>query len=189
MIRTKNLRIKKNKLVILLNMLFYVFIIAIIISTTIFMFSTEKNKSIFGFRHYTILSDSMFPTYKKGDLIFIKLASYEEVKVNDAITFYINDNSPITVTHRVTKILHEDGKTKFITKGDKNNSEDIAAVDGENVVGIVCGSFPKLGSIINTLINHIFIIVTILVVLIILNIYTQTFNKTRKSKYKRKYKF
>lgn len=69
----------------------------------------------FDFQMFQVISGSMEPTIKVGDIIIIKKSN--DVKVGDVVT-YIDDNEYIT--HRVVSI----DKDKVVTKGDANNTND-----------------------------------------------------------------
>ena len=96
---------------------------------------------ILGYKPYTVLSSSMNPTYKVGDLVYAKKVKFSEVKVGDALVFKTNGQT--TVTHRVVKINKED--KSFTTRGDANNIEDGNPVYYTNIIGVVKFSIPKLG--------------------------------------------
>ena len=52
------------------------------------------------------------------------------------------------MTHRIVRVeTAEDGSLSFVTKGDANNTEDIAPVAAENVVGIYKARIPALGDV------------------------------------------
>ena len=98
-----------------------------------------------------VLSGSMEPTIKAGDLILSKTAEADEIKVGDVISFYDpagNGNS--VVTHRVIEIVDDgDGTYSWRTQGDGNGGvPDRLAVPFENLVGRWDGvRFPGLGSV------------------------------------------
>ena len=98
---------------------------------------------ILGYKPYTVLSSSMNPAYKVGDLVFAKKVEFSDVKVGDALVF--KTNGQVTVTHRVTKINTTD--KSFITRGDANKIDDSKPVYYDNIVGVVKFSIPKLGYI------------------------------------------
>jgi signal peptidase len=97
-----------------------------------------------------VLSDSMYPDIKSGDLIICNTIDPEEIKVDDVISFYDPaSKSSAVVTHKVIEIIEEDdGGRSFRTKGINNNSEDRLAVPDEDVVGKYNGfRIPALGNI------------------------------------------
>ena len=99
---------------------------------------------LLGYRPFAILSPSMTPEYRVGDLIYVKGEEFENIGVGDVITCVVDDNLT-TVTHRVVRV---DAEEKcFFTKGDANDSEDTAPRYYENVVGVVKFSIPFIGYI------------------------------------------
>lgn len=95
-----------------------------------------------GFQPYTILSGSMSPQYKVGDMIYIRSVSPESIEEGDVISFKIGDTQTV-VTHRVVAVNREE--RTFTTKGDANNTVDGQPVRYENVLGVVKFSIPKIG--------------------------------------------
>ena len=90
-----------------------------------------------------VLTESMDPQIKSGDLIITKKAEASEVKVGDVITFFDPEgNGTSVVTHRVIKIETDEktGKLTFRTQGDNNDIEDRLSVPAENVIGIWTGT-------------------------------------------------
>ena len=129
----------------------YLFAVGVIIAAVLFATSKSPNKSFFGYRYYTVLTPSMSPTYKTGDMVFVKLQNASDINVGDVITFNPSSNSNAYLTHRVTEKLENyegTGVTCFRTKGDANDSEDAMLIDQERVIGSVRFSIPKLGYIV-----------------------------------------
>ena len=95
-----------------------------------------------GYTPYAILSGSMTPKYKTGDLVYVKRVPPEEIRPGDVITFVANSDL-LVVTHRVVEADLEKGF--FRTKGDANDTPDGAPVWFENVLGRAEFGIPKLG--------------------------------------------
>ncbi len=112
----------------------------LIINITLFIKSNtnkEEVPSIGGYLPMIVLTDSMSPHIKGGDLIICHTIAPENVKKEDIIAFFDPaGNGTSVVTHRVIEIVQEDGKLFFRTKGDNNLSEDRVLVPAENLVGI-----------------------------------------------------
>ncbi len=109
--------------------------------------SADEVPSIGGITPMIVLTDSMDPEIKSGDLIFTKAVDPESVEVGDIITFFDPDgNGTSTVTHRVVEVLREDG-LQFRTKGDANNTEDRTPVPAENLIGVYRMRLPGLGQV------------------------------------------
>lgn len=96
-----------------------------------------------------VLTDSMYPDIKSGDLIFTKNADASEIEVGDTISFTDPaGNGTSIVTHQVIEIYEEDGVTFFRTKGINNNTEDTAAVPEGMLIGEYTGvRIPMAGHV------------------------------------------
>ena len=97
---------------------------------------------------YTILSPSMYPTIKPGDIII----TYKEDAYfkGDVITFVSTSSisSGKTITHRIySDPIEMNGKMQYTTKGDNNPTPDSAPVNEDNVLGKVLFKIPKAGYI------------------------------------------
>lgn len=94
--------------------------------------------NLIGMKTYVVTSGSMEPLYPVGSLIYIKTVQPNEVKVNDAITFYM-ENTEIVATHQVYEIDEE--KRQFRTQGVNNKDEngniisDARPVNFSNLIG------------------------------------------------------
>jgi len=81
---------------------------------------------------FTIEGDSMYPSLRNGDLVYVQHKNFDAVKVNDIVVFsatYKGDN--IVVCHRVVARNY-----MFLnTCGDNNLSNDNFVVTRENFIG------------------------------------------------------
>ncbi len=106
---------------------------------TILVFTSERNNGVpnlFGIMPMSVESDSMSPTFKKGDLIFVKQVDLFELNKDDVITFYaIVDGNRIKNTHRIIEINEFDGGRSFITRGDNNPVNDENNVNPSDIIG------------------------------------------------------
>ncbi len=126
----------------------YLLAAGIIIAALLFAASNSPNKSLFGYRYYTILTPSMEPAYKVGDMVFVKITKADSINVGDVITFNPSQDSEAYLTHRVAEKLTDyqgTGVTCFRTKGDANDSEDSFLIDEDRVIGVVKLGIPKIG--------------------------------------------
>lgn len=98
---------------------------------------------------YTILSQSMYPKIKAGDIVITYKNKNNIYNIGDIITFTSTGNisNGITITHRVTDIYKVNDLYTYKTKGDNNNTEDLSTVPAENVIGRVVFRIPKAGYI------------------------------------------
>ena len=98
-----------------------------------------------GIEPYVVLSGSMEPRLETGSLCFInKKDKFESLKKNDIIAFKMKDGS--LVTHRVVEI----DNNGIVTKGDANESNDLALVNKNNYVGKTIFSIPKIGYVVKS---------------------------------------
>lgn len=128
-----------------------IFSIGIVVAAVLFAVNKSPQKSIFGYRYYTVLTPSMNPTYKVGDLVFVKLSHAEDIAIDDVITFNPSSETDAYLTHRVIDKIEDyegSGVTCFRTKGDANETEDDFLIDEPRVIGKVSFAIPKLGYII-----------------------------------------
>ena len=89
-----------------------------------------------GYLPLIVLTDSMYPDIKSGDLIICKTIDPNDVKEDMVISFFDPEgNGTAVVTHKVVEVLEQDGKRSFRTKGINNNAEDRLPVPAENLVG------------------------------------------------------
>lgn len=89
---------------------------------------------IFKYKMIAIATNSMSPTYRRGDAIVYEKINIENLKVGDVLAF---QSSNVVVTHRIIKIWHQGDEYYFTTKGDNNNTEDIFHPREEHVLGRV----------------------------------------------------
>ena len=94
----------------------------------------------FGIRADVVVSGSMEPVISTGSLCFTNQKD-KKIEQGDIIAYRLDD---IIVTHRVVDITAEG----YITKGDNNDSEDIAPVSEEQIVGKNIFSIKNAGYII-----------------------------------------
>lgn len=101
---------------------------------------------LLGMQVYTVLSGSMEPNYHVGSIIYVKEVKPETLKVGDAISFMISENT--VATHRIIEVLPDENDAnviRFRTKGDNNDIPDTNPVHCNNVLGKVVGTIPLLG--------------------------------------------
>ena len=104
--------------------------------------------SIGGYFPLIVLTDSMYPEIKSGDLILCNKVEAQDIADGDVISFYDPmGNGTSVVTHRVLEIVNENGEISFRTKGDNNNAEDQMPVPAESLIGIYQSRIPVVGNI------------------------------------------
>lgn len=96
---------------------------------------------------YTILTQSMYPTIKAGDIVITYKEDNNKYNEGDVITFISDQNGGITVTHRIKEVFNVNDSYSYRTKGDNNNAPDNEIISGDNVLGKVIIKIPKAGFI------------------------------------------
>lgn len=146
----------KKKMKWLVDILFWVTLVLVVSSAVWFRFSDQTDKSIFGYRIYSVKTNSMKTnksigerfkgqSFEKGDLLVVQLKKSSEIKINDVITFVpsgIEDGS-VYLTHRVKSKNEE--KNTFVTRGDANNMDD-PEISGKQIIGVVKFAIPFVGT-------------------------------------------
>ena len=109
----------------------------------------DEVPGIMGYKPMMVLTESMDPKIKSGDLIIIKEIDPTSLKEGDIITFFDPaGNGHSTVTHRIeTRIEDPENGLCFETKGDNNNTADRLYVEAEAVVGIYLFRIPVVANI------------------------------------------
>ena len=141
---TKFLKRKYNKIFKkYLNFLYWGFVIFVIILGITVLLSVFN---IGGMRIFSVASGSMNPKIFPGSLaIVIPQKNYIE---GDVITYQIENpasKTKSTITHRIIEKFNNNDQPSFVTKGDKNPSEDPAPIDYEQILGKVIFSVPLIG--------------------------------------------
>ncbi|KAH6584241.1 hypothetical protein BASA61_007599 [Batrachochytrium salamandrivorans] len=99
-----------------------------------------------------VLSESMEPSFQRGDLLILSLLS-DPIRVGDICVYKIKGKD-IPIVHRVLE-LHENhttNKTLILTKGDYNPVDDRGLynrgqlwIEPDDIVGRVTGHLPYMG--------------------------------------------
>ncbi len=126
---------------IILKVLKYVFATAFVLFILMVCLQRFSNNriSILNFRLFTVISGSMEPKYKIGDVLVAVETKPEDIKVGDAISYLGNKNSfkDKVVTHEVIKIEKDrNGKYYFHAKGLANAIEDPIVAE-DQLYGVV----------------------------------------------------
>lgn len=133
---------------------------------------------ISGSKGYVVLSNSMLPTFRRGDVVFVKKIDFNELDVNDIVTINFK-NSNGTFTHRIVKIDKENNMV--YTKGDNSLIVDNLPSESERIRGKVWFSIPIVGYISILIINKI-TLVMLLGILILLIIISSVISSYKKKK-------
>ena len=119
-----------------------------------------------GFGLAEVLSDSMYPTIKTGDVIMV--VPKDEYKVGDIVAF---EDGAIIVTHR---IIDENEDGTFVTKGDyEGNSVDTLPLQEKYIIGKVVKTFAGLGGFVSIMQSPLMIMLSIMIIALLLYLSTK----------------
>ena len=161
---------------VVFNIVIFIAMIGFVLSVCLQRFSNNK-LSIFNYRMFTVISGSMEPKYKIGDVLIAKEVDPAKIKVGDTISYLGNVNSfkDKVVTHQVVGIEKVDGNYYFHTKGLANIVED-PLVSANQLYGKViykCTIISLVYKIVSTNVGfYLFIIIPILYIISSEIIYT-----------------
>ena len=116
-----------------------------IIALTIFLFIVCFMYGIFKYKPITILSNSMFPTFSRGDIIIFKTLNNSELKNIEKKSIIIYKIGDKLIAHRVVDKIVENNAVFYKTKGDNNNTPDTNLVKINQIQGIYIFNIKFLG--------------------------------------------
>lgn len=158
-------------------------IVIILIVSVIVIQRVSNNKfTLGGYSIFTVVTESMIPKYKVGDMLLARDVDVSSIKVGDDVVYMgrVGTFSGKIVTHQVVEI--EDGSPlKFHTKGINNMIED-PVVDGEQILGRVVTKLTIL-SLISKLISNqygFFFIIFVPIVVLVFGIIIDLVNDKEK---------
>lgn len=132
---------------------------AVILVAALYAFTTMASRdnqnvaNLFGYTPLTVQSDSMAPTFRSGDLIFIRTCDPSTLKEGDIICFHtIIDNEYALNTHRIQSIETVGDARSYTTIGDNNNGiADQHVISDGDIVGKYIGHVTGLGKVMDFL--------------------------------------
>lgn len=115
--------------------------ITIIVVTTIMCFMI----GLFKYEPIAILSNSMQPTFCRGDVVIFKKVEEKQLKKLDKNTIIIYTIGEQNIAHRIVDIIKEKETIKYQTKGDSNNAPDSKLVQINQIKGIYVCNIKYIG--------------------------------------------
>lgn len=106
------------------------------------------NKSILGYRVFTVATGSMEPVYKVNDVMLVKDVDTNKLKVGDDVA-YLGERSDLKgkiITHRIIDIKTENNQKTFYTQGINNSVED-PSITASQIYGQALGKIPIITTI------------------------------------------
>ena len=134
----------------------------------------EKIPSFFGWKPFIVLSGSMESQIYPGDIVVVKETNLDELKENEIIAFREDD---IVITHRIIEIVKENGETKYITKGDNNNTQDSGYGAENQIEGVYRFKIKRLGNLAMFIQTPIGIVICLSIPLILLILVQMSSNR------------
>ncbi|MFW9910528.1 MAG: signal peptidase I [Candidatus Thorarchaeota archaeon] len=95
-----------------------------------------------------VTSESMEPTFYRGDLLILQARTPEDIHLLDIVVYQDTTwHTDGPVVHRVVEIREENGTYYYITKGDNNDMPDPGERTYDEIVGVVVATIPWLGNV------------------------------------------
>ncbi len=123
----------------LITKISYLLTISISLLLILFMLGAFKYEAI------AIVSNSMSPTFNRGDVVIFKKMNNEELKEiskNSIIIYRIEEQN---IAHRIIDIKQERGIVEYRTKGDRNNVADKKFVQIKQIKGLYVFHIKYIG--------------------------------------------
>jgi signal peptidase len=166
-----------NKIVKTILNIVEIFIFIVVLLYLVFVVAQRvtNNKSVAGYRVFTVATGSMNPKYLINDVIIVKDVNPDKLKVGDDIAYKGERGGleGILVSHRIIKIEKaDDGHLRFYTKGINNKIED-PSFNEDRIIGKVRGKLPivnELNHVIKNQYGFFFLVFVPLVLVIFLEI-------------------
>ncbi len=121
---------------------FTIFLVAGAVAGTVALVTVPR---IAGFTPFTILTGSMSPAYRVGDVVIDERIPPASARPGDVVTFTDPQRRGKTVTHRVQRLTRDGAQVRFTTKGDANNTAETWSVPAGGSIGRVRMHVPKIG--------------------------------------------
>ena len=110
----------------------------------------RADRSLFGYKAFIVLSDSMSKTdFSAGDLVLVKAVDPSTLKEGDIIAYTSQNTSNYgeTVTHKIRKLTtNTNGDAGFVTYGTTTDTDDETVVTYPYVLGKYSSHIPKVGA-------------------------------------------
>ena len=156
---------------------------AVILIAALYAFTTMATRdnqnvaNLMGYTPLSVLSDSMSPTFEKGDLILIKKCDPSSLKEGDIICFHtILNNEYALNTHRIASIEAMGDVRSYTTMGDNNNGiADTHIISDGDIVGKYVGHLQNAGKVMDFLSSSIGFLIVIVLPMLLFFIY-QVYN-------------
>lgn len=100
----------------------------------------------FKYQPIAVLSNSMLPTFARGDAVIMKKIDKKDLKKLKKGTILYYSKEGRLIVHRIVSVKHTDnGKVEVTTKGDNNNANDPWVITEDDMIGTVSFMIPYIG--------------------------------------------
>lgn len=160
---------------IVISVLLWVVILvaALYAFTTMASRDNQNVANLFGYTPLAVQSDSMAPTFRAGDLIFIHTCDPSALQEGDIICFHtIINNEYALNTHRIQSIETVGDARSYTTIGDNNDGiADTHVISDGDIVGKYVGHVTGLGRVMNFLSSSMGFLLVIVLPMLLFFIY------------------
>jgi signal peptidase len=111
-------------------------------------FSPAGQYKVLGHPVMTVLSGSMTPAIRTGDVIVddqVTATQAAHLQVGQIVSFREAPGSTAIITHRIVAVQDHSGQVSYVTKGDANNAADTSPSPASDVVGVFSHDIPRGG--------------------------------------------
>lgn len=166
----------------------YVLLYISVLYNILFLINTTITKNeyfkIFDISVITMKSESMKPELKKNDLMIVKAYKKNIPKINDNISYNINNTIR---TNKLFNIQYDDGERYYVTKSNNNYYPDIEKIYDNQILGKVIINIKFLGIFINIIQSRVFTVFAMIFILLRIS-YNKYMYKKKKERRRKKYK-
>ena len=160
-------------------------IIVILIVSVIVVQRVSNNKvTLANYSIYTVVTESMLPKYKVGDMLLAKNVDTETLKVGDDVVYMGKEGSfnGKIVTHQIIDIDNSTGVKQFHTKGLNNIVED-PVVSSDQIYGKVVTKLNILSLLSRIVMNQygFYFIIIVPAVILVFQVFIDVKNSRKKS--------
>lgn len=100
----------------------------------------------FKYQPIAVLSNSMLPTFARGDAVIMKKIDKKDLKKLKKGTILYYSKEGRLIVHRIVSVKHtDDGNVEATTKGDNNNANDPWVITEDDMIGTVSFMIPYIG--------------------------------------------
>ena len=172
----------KSVLKVFFNIIKYIYLFILVIYLVfICIHRLSVDRSVLGYRFFTMNNNEMSPKYKYNDIIVVKDYNPKKLKVGDNIS-YLGDccgQGGMIINHKIINIDKE--ANKITTKGINSSVQD-PEISYKQVIGKVLGVLPVINFLHHVLKNYIgfFLVVVLPLVIAIIILIIKTIKDIKK---------